>query len=119
MPLPVEGAVNARQEDGANGLDLQYALWDAILREEVVPLVDDAVYNLEQKETPGTFLNACVQAFSGKLSAPVDAFAMEELRRTNAQLATQLHKYTNSNSAKRRLSQVKTNEAASYSCLIS
>lgn len=119
LPLPVEGAVNASQKDGANGLDLQYALWETILREEVAPLVDDAVFNLEQKQTSGTFLNACVQAISGKLAAPVDAFAMEELRRTNAQLATQLHSFTATKSVQKRPSQVKTDQAASYSCLIS
>jgi hypothetical protein len=119
MPLPVEGAVNARQADGPNGSDLQYALWETILREEVAPLVDDALFNLEQTQTPGTFLNACVQAISGKLAAPVDAFAMEELRRTNAQLAAQLHNITAAKASRKRPSQVKTNEAASYSCLIS
>lgn len=53
-----------------------FALCEAIWREAVAPLVDEAQLALEHERTPGTFRNACRQAAQGQplslgLSSPV------------------------------------------------
>jgi len=118
MPLPVGGAVNAQRQGEPNGSSLQYALWEAIFHEEVVPLVDEALFNLEQKRTHGTFLSACVQAMAGELAGPIDAFAMEELRRTNTQLSLKLREATQRPAQAGRAKERPATASQSSSCII-
>ncbi len=73
--------------------ELLGAVYEAVQREEVLPLVDAAVHDLSQQRTPGTFLYECVQASHG--IGPVSGLlqgSLDELRRHNAELSSRVEK---------------------------
>ena len=78
------------------------------------------MYKRQQKRIPGTFLNACVKAIHGNLTAPVDAIAMEELLRRNAELSSELVKAKQQIAPENnRPALAKASESASSSCIVS
>lgn len=69
---------------------MQMKLYDALLKEELLPMVDAAVHDLSVQRMPGSFLYECVQAVAGNPSGAASAGTMDELRRYNMELAKQL-----------------------------
>ena len=61
---------------------LQLKLYDAILHEELLPLVDEAVHDVAMSRTPGSFVHGCAQCVAGTLlGSEASLGTMEALRK--------------------------------------
>lgn len=69
---------------------MQIRLYEALLKEELLPMVDAAVHDLSMQRTPGTFLYDCVQAAAGAPPGAASSGAMDDLRRRNQELSQQV-----------------------------
>jgi hypothetical protein len=69
---------------------MQIRLYEALLKEELLPMVDAAVHDLSMQRTPGTFLYDCVQAAAGATPGAASSGAMDDLRRRNQELSQQV-----------------------------
>ena len=69
---------------------MQIRLYEALLKEELLPMVDAAVHDLSMQRTPGTFLYDCVHAAAGGSTGAASAATMDELRRRNQELSKQV-----------------------------
>jgi hypothetical protein len=91
--MPLAGADEAKGGPGLEASRLsqqaqvQHRLWEAVCKEEIGPLVDEALQDLAQQRTPGTLLYDCMQAAAGRPSEHITSrVSAEDLRRNNAQL---------------------------------
>ena len=80
---------------------LQMKLYDAILAEEILPLADAAVHDLQMQRTPGSFLYECVQASTGSVLGAASAGSMDALRRYNVELSKQVEALSGKDGADR------------------
>ena len=70
---------------------MQHRLWEAVCKEELGPLVDEALQDLAQQRTPGTYLYDCTETAAGRPTEHVSSrFSAEDLRRINAELKEQM-----------------------------
>jgi len=91
--MPLAGANEAKDGPGLEASRLsqqaqvQHRLWEAVCKEEIGPLVDEALQDLAQQRTPGTLLYDCMQAAAGRPSEHTTSrVSAEDLRRNNAEL---------------------------------
>jgi hypothetical protein len=82
--LPFDGA----SDDAGASLHeaMQIRLYEALLKEELLPMVDAAVHDLSMQRTPGTFLYDCVQAAAGASPGAASSGTLDDLRRRNQEL---------------------------------
>eukprot|EP00964_Phaeocystis_antarctica_P026744 scaffold15069_cov61-Phaeocystis_antarctica.AAC.5 len=72
--MPLAGADEAKGGPGLEAsrlsqqVQVQHRLWEAVCKEEIGPLVDEALQDLAQQRTPGTLLYDCMQAAAGRPS---------------------------------------------------
>ena len=87
-PKDGRGLEASRQSHQAQ---VQHRLWDAVCKEELGPLVDEALQDLAQQRTPGTYLYDCTETAAGRPTEHVSSrFSAEDLRRINAELKEQM-----------------------------
>lgn len=91
--MPLAGADEAKGGPGLEAsrlsqqVQVQHRLWEAVCKEEIGPLVDEALQDLAQQRTPGTLLYDCMQAAAGRPSEHTTSrVSAEDLRRNNAEL---------------------------------
>lgn len=66
---------------------VQHRLWEAVCKEEIGPLVDEALQDLAQQRTPGTLLCDYMQAAAGRPTEITSSRgSAEDLRRNNLEL---------------------------------
>ena len=87
-PKDGRGLEASRQSHQAQ---VQHRLWEAVCKEELGPLVDEALQDLAQQRTPGTYLYDCTETAAGRPTEHVSSrFSAEDLRRINAELKEQM-----------------------------
>ena len=86
--VPFDGA----SDDAGASLHeaMQIRLYEALLKEELLPMVDAAVHDLSMQRTPGTFLYDCAQAASGAPPGAASSGMLDDLRRRNQELSKQV-----------------------------
>ena len=87
-PNPI---LNPNPDPDPNPDQVQHRLWEAVCKEELGPLVDEALQDLAQQRTPGTYLYDCTETAAGRPTEHVSSrFSAEDLRRINAELKEQM-----------------------------
>ena len=83
--------LNPNPDPNPNPDQVQHRLWEAVCKEELGPLVDEALQDLAQQRTPGTYLYDCTETAAGRPTEHVSSrFSAEDLRRINAELKEQM-----------------------------